>query len=363
MNSTISVFEQFLRLFGSLKRTTGGTPSRINAFYLQNQKIKAAADELYFFLLETDFEDQIFRGTAKQFSPVPQGFEARWDEYKSKWESEIGRALRVSAHQRLLETGRKVLENTDLAFPSEDISKRATSSVKSYISEHMDDECSLEISEDIDTEYSDPDPSEDCQFESARHNPASAVALGINYLESHDIYPDQNGSISVERIDNICRISTEAFHFFEQSVGLDFNGIFRRWQSIPPIFYPRHVTNLDSSGQDESLFKLINDAIVAYVMGATAAAIITCRSALETVLKRHYGKGAWDNESLHKIIVLAERRYRHVDGKRLQRLRKEANTIVHQYSFTRKLSLEEEKTIVEFLLTVKHLVQNAPYSP
>jgi len=343
-NSKLSPFEQFLRLFSALKRATGGTPSRIDTFYLQSHKVKAAVDSLDEFLLFSGFEKEVFHGVDKQFSPVSRGFEAGWKEYKSNWEQPIFNARRVRMHPAFRYRRDEVSANR----------------VSDLVSSWYEDESFVSPEQDTENQCCNPNPEEDYQLELDRHNPAAAVALGINYLETHDIYPDSMGATSNDPIDNLCRISTQGFSFFEESVGLNFEEIFRRWRNIPPIFYPTQVANTRSDPLDDPLFKLINDAILAYVMGATAAAIITCRTALETVLKEHYGKGQWNNDSLARVITLAEQRYKYIKGKRLQRLRKDANNIVHNYVVTKKASKEEEKIIVEFLTTVKYLVQRAP---
>jgi hypothetical protein len=85
-----------------------------------------------------------------------------------------------------------------------------------------------------------------------------------------------------------------------------------------------------------------------------------CRAALEMVLKEHYGKGKWDDCKLGKIIVLAGQRFNFVDESRLRRLTNGANGILHKYSKHGGMSDQDEKTILEFLKTVKFLIQRAP---
>jgi hypothetical protein len=108
------------------------------------------------------------------------------------------------------------------------------------------------------------------------------------------------------------------------------------------------------------LYDLIDDAVRAYVCGAPAAAIAMCRAALEMVLKEHYGKGAWNDLLLGKIIVLACQKFNFVDQGRLERLSGDANRILHNYQNRDPMSEHDERTILEFLKTVKFLIQRAP---
>jgi hypothetical protein len=84
------------------------------------------------------------------------------------------------------------------------------------------------------------------------------------------------------------------------------------------------------------------------------------RAALETVFKEHYGKHQWDDLKLGKMIVLASQRFDFVDEGRLRRLTDNANGILHNYSKNERMSEQDEKTILEFLKTVKFLIQRAP---
>jgi len=92
---------------------------------------------------------------------------------------------------------------------------------------------------------------------------------------------------------------------------------------------PAHVSNRYGSSEKGSLLRLLDDAVRAYVFGAPAAAIAMCRAALETVLKRHYGGGQWEEEKLGRLVVLASQRYDFVQEKRITPLVHKANRILH----------------------------------
>jgi hypothetical protein len=108
------------------------------------------------------------------------------------------------------------------------------------------------------------------------------------------------------------------------------------------------------------LLHLLDDAVRAYVFGAPAAAIAMCRSALEMVLKRHYGHGQWENAKLGQLVFLASKQYDFIEKASLRRLVKQGNLILHNYSQIDRLSEQEDQTIRLFLETVKFLIQRAP---
>jgi hypothetical protein len=98
------------------------------------------------------------------------------------------------------------------------------------------------------------------------------------------------------------------------------------------------------------------------VFGAPAAAIAMCRAALEMVLKRHYGRGQWEDKRLGRLVVLASREYDFVQEEQITQLVQKTNRILHDYLQVYRLSDEDERIILNFLKTVKFLIQRAPKS-
>jgi hypothetical protein len=163
-----------------------------------------------------------------------------------------------------------------------------------------------------------------------------------------------------ERIINSCKIAYEAYDYLTQTIGLNTQRAFRRWREVPVVFMPAHVSNRYGTSDKGSLSHLLDDAVRAYVFGAPAAAITMCRAALEMVLKRHYGRGQWEDYKLGRLLTLASERYKNVQAERIAPLVKKANRIVHDYDRSKRLSSEDERTILIFLKTVKSLIQKAP---
>jgi len=85
-------------------------------------------------------------------------------------------------------------------------------------------------------------------------------------------------------------------------IGIDINGIFRRWREVPPIFMPSPVSN--KQGEEKgSLNDLLDNAVRAYVCGAPAAAIAMCRAVLKMVVKDRASGAAPGSEMVMQYVV------------------------------------------------------------
>lgn len=149
-----------------------------------------------------------------------------------------------------------------------------------------------------------------------------------------------------ELVTNSYRIAYGAYDYLVNTIGLNIRGVFRRWRRVPVVFMSAHVSNRYGSSTKGSLLHLLDDAVRAYVFGAPAAAIAMCRSALEMVLKRHYGRGQWEDEKLGRLVILASRRYDFVQEKWIVPLVQKANRIVHDYAQADRLSDEDDRVIL-----------------
>jgi hypothetical protein len=89
MAAGLSLTEEFLVLFNSLKAAAGNNPARVQTFYKQNKGIREAVDALHGFLARTDMERRVFHGR-KVIVPRISGFEAVWREYVEKWRFRVG---------------------------------------------------------------------------------------------------------------------------------------------------------------------------------------------------------------------------------------------------------------------------------
>jgi len=166
-----------------------------------------------------------------------------------------------------------------------------------------------------------------------------------------------------------------AWNFFEDTVGIDLAGIYRRWKATPVTLVPKHVSDRHGLTEPGSLYDMLRQAHRAYVFGCERAAMALCRALLELVLKKHWGieedegylkekqrrKGY--EPGLEKIITIAEARH---DAK--YKLRKHhllqkkelADDVLHAKRPPRHVSGDE---VTLFLETLKFLIEKAPVGP
>ena len=332
MAARLNQFEQFLSLFSAVEEAAKGEPRRITTFWGDSPHIRKSVNDLEDFLRVTDFERRTFQGNRKFWPQTPDDFEKIWRTYKRDWEPFISRAYWDGVAPELdrifdemMESGRK----------RESASRSETVAVV-------------------------PDPEVDTYFHPMWHDGAGAIELGLRVIENELNFrePCDDDDRTVE---NMCRLGLGAHDYLTGTIGLDISGAFRRWRKVPTTFVPTHVSNQHGLTEKGSLYDLLNDAVRAYVFGAPAASVAMCRAALEMILKRHYCAGAFaPKDDLADIIVLASKRFNFLDQKELDGLRQKGNKILHDYGSVGKLSEDDERTIQQFLRTLKYLIQRAP---
>jgi len=191
------------------------------------------------------------------------------------------------------------------------------------------------------------------------HDGGDALALGIDHLRGE-----------VHRanvVANKCKIALEAFDYLTDPIGIDINDIFGRWREVPRVFVPLSVSNKHGAERG-SLNDLLDDAVRAYVCGAPTAAVAVCRAVLEMVVKDHYASDPKDRTWTHKsgrqremglgaLIVLAEKRFEFLRPLKLAALKDAGDEILHRYRRREPLSESDEKAIIEYMRTLKTLIQ------
>ena len=122
-------------------------------------------------------------------------------------------------------------------------------------------------------------------------------------------------------------------------------------ETISRIIYPYAHSDTTNT---EPLIELYGEAVRTYVFGNKVASITMCRALLEHILQKYYGLQA---ENLDKIIILAEERFPNLKKLNLRNKKNLANRILHNYE---NKSETEDKSVVDFLKTIKYLVQRIP---
>jgi hypothetical protein len=332
-----NAFEEFMMLFNALKHQAG-TPQRLVTFFDTHPNMQEAVQQLDYWLLRTDFQRRVFTGK-KIFRQVPDRFEQQWKEYEQAWAPAL-------AHLQM----RDILPEL---FGEFDPNARGFTTSE--------------------IELTPPDPEAESVFNPLYHDGGAALQIGIDMFDFELEHREDNlksdfGTEDDERIGNMWRIARGAYDYLTNTIGIEPKDVFLRWRKVPEFFMPAHVSN-KHGGEKGSLDELLNDAIRAYVAGAPAAAIAICPAALETILKEHYlpGKrhqyqdkeGRWRDQQLGELIVLAEEKYKHIQRGKIQPLTDKANGILHRYSRTMKLTKEDEQIIIDFMRTIKFLINRA----
>ena len=207
------------------------------------------------------------------------------------------------------------------------------------------------------------DPNWDEEFDPSHHSGGDAIQqmlllADFEYERRKDM---ANEDEDAYRLANTWNIGLQAFEFMENTIGLDFNKIFERWNKTPPFLIPKHVSNKHGLTQKGSLFELLNEAIRAYIAGADASAVAMCRAILDMVLRDHYLPNGDDKSgNLYDVIKLATAKYDFLNENKLHILRTTANEILHDFSGSPTLSIESEKQLLSFFKDLKFYIEKAP---
>jgi hypothetical protein len=329
----LSLTEQFIALFNNLKEAAG-TPERMRIFYKDSKAIRSAFHALDEFLARTDFERRVIYG-GKIFIPRAAGFETAWKEHAAKWRFRVvwpeAEVSSFSIADFLIEEDFE--PDPSIPHPNPSIAQDE----RRWRGEQIEPE--PPTAED---ELDSPDPELEDSFDPRRHDGGAAIQLGIEWLDVE--------TESDDRVGNSCRLAIGAYDYLTETIGLNLYDVFRRWRKVPVVFMPAHVANRYGASDKGSLLHLLDDAVRAYVVGAPAAAILTCRAALETVLKGHYGHGQWEDAKLGKLVVLASQRY-NFKKERSSRL---CNWQIASPMIIQKLNAFRRKMIEQFSIFSKH---------
>ena len=338
--SELKLSEQFRLHFQQLRRACNDSPQSLINFFREKPKIEAHAKEVKR-LADTIERVSTLRKLHAQIAPE---FIRDWQNYLSNWKTQVEY---VDLWPML---NSNLFDEEDFAPPSFECFRENRSGVSALES---------------------PEPLYDEKFEPTRHDGGIAVAEMVNLVaeraaDRHVNAQDDNDIVMA----NTVLIGVEAIEHLENVIGIDIARIFERWNRMPAVFVPRHVSDHYGLTENRSLFGLFDQAVRAYVAGAPAAAIALCRSLLETVLKNHYLTAESGNErrkldraKLDKVIELAVARYDFLDKGQLDAHRKNANRILHDFSGGKALSTEDEIDLLKFFRDLKNYIEQAPSEP
>jgi hypothetical protein len=313
MNGRSFRLQTFLARFGELKAAAGNDPNVLRSFDQTTPEIWAAANRMNDYLAEFEVERELFHGADKLVAHAPEELEGEWNEFKRLWEA-----------------GLNYLAMCEI---DPDWPRDYNEHLRRYVGSGVI-----------------PGVKED-EFIPEFHDGPAAIRLALDYLQDHDE----------------CRAGLDAIRYLVDTVRLDFAEVMERWQKVRPIFMPKHVAELQQRSYSGPLTELFDDAVRAYICGATAAAFAMCRALLETILKQCYLPGDFTRKNklgkerdipLGELLKLAGSRYEAtINVAEIQLLVTIANAILHGKKLT---ALHAENHILQFFKILKALIQNAP---
>ena len=293
----------FLQSFPALKAKVNHNPR--NLVWMAHESIEVEKLAVDVFNADQDLKTLLATASSKAITPVPTGFKGVLADYRSEWEDKIGVVI-------------------------SDVISKVLKELK---------EASDPVSDNTGSE---PDrPSFDARFE-------NAAELIEDILWLSDAHAQEDSDLGDEQ-----RKALQAWDWFRDTVGLDLKAVAARWRRIQPVFVPDHVANAHGYTEPGSLYELLDQAVRAYVFGASTAAIAMCRALTELILTRHYD---CEGDELKSIIIFAESRYKYAWMKKhkLDEKRKLANQVLHQYRHA------TNESVLGWLATLKELIEKAP---
>ena len=397
MISAATLIEAFTKDFRRTIAIANGDPAALRRQDIENADLYETLGRL------KDFAKRIkWLSTSRKFIfDYKQEFQRTWKDYVDNWEITISYMHHVMLFHRL----DKMLSHRDLNVPDPCNDESFENFRDAFVKERQTFDSGYRVV---------ADPAHDTQFDPTLHNPKAVFDQLIGYLKDQRYandpdalwiaameeeetrrweievgqYFDDGSTVYIsDRRDDQTKNKIEndyadlnPVHYFNQygifldffahirnHIGISIPDLIERWSCVPDFRFPVHAYE-SPFAQDDKLLRLLQDAVRAYVVGAPTACVATCRAALELILKQYYIKDHKENGrdgrkrdiGLEELITLADQRYQSVQGRRLHELRRAGNKILHEAKTMDQLSKEEDRAILNYLKTLKSLIERAP---
>lgn len=326
MTQKLRLSEQFRRAFEQLKDACDGSPKKLVTFFGDVPKFGRLASKVDNIAGQIE-RVQRYRKTHPQISSE---FIQDWKDYLYKWRKEIDYVVST-----------ELLASLDFEVGTfEDFQKDGSVNFRSL---------------------SAPNPDFEDEFRPEAHDGGAAFSGLMVEIQQDAEYFRDIGEDACDTKANTLDVGRQALEYFENTIGIDISRAFERWNRIPAVFVPSHVSDRHGLTEKGSLYDLFDEAVRAYIAGAPAAAVAMCRALLEMVLRDHYLRGPdGQGGDLHGVINLAAARYDFLNASKLHQLRMNANDLLHNYSAQSVRSLDDEKTVLAFFRDLKFYIEKAP---
>ncbi|MGV8075072.1 MAG: DUF4145 domain-containing protein [Syntrophobacteraceae bacterium] len=309
----------FLSLFNRVKNETNNSPRNLSWLAKERPSLQDLCYEL-----QSKYQSlaKIMATKSSKHSFITTPFENEWKEYELNYSKHVAKAAEPAEERSVVEFQNSLQEGEQSWLESGKTKEQYWEHVNEWIAKLKPTGSS---------------------FDPLNDNPASLMQ------SIHDFLHDAVGGGFFD--DDFYDSALGAWYFFEKSIGLDFDGIYRRWRNSPELFIPLGIQHTNTF----PLIELYNEAVRAYAFGNRVASIAMCRALMEHILQKYYGLKAKDLEG---IIALAEQRFPNLKKLHMQAKRKLGNDILHDYE---NKSEVEDRAVIQFLNTIKYLVQNVDF--
>jgi len=314
--------EQFLTLFGSLREKCRGVPTRLGWLAAESATTARLLSDVYDAAQTLDLS---LKRHSKYLVAPPRDFLGALKEWRDRWESLVSRLTAPARERRAAE----------IVGLIRDAAKGGGHSNQLF------DEYYEKANP-----YHPFDPSRD----NAVANIESALETALDFAgASSEVILDDDNSLFQK-----CEKGWGAWIYLANVVGIDFDKVIKRWVALDMVVIPKHVSDAHGLTEPGSMFDLLRQAQIAFMVGANMAALALCRALMELVLLRNYG---CEPGRLKDVVAIAGQKYPHVRPLRLDQLRAQANEVLH--AKTGKFSLGDDD-ILRFLCDLKVLIERAP---
>jgi uncharacterized protein with HEPN domain len=151
--------------------------------------------------------------------------------------------------------------------------------------------------------------------------------------------------------------------WLQVAVGLDFNKLQVRWNKIDLILVEKHVSEKHSLDDPRGLFVYLDQIRLAHVIGADLAAIAMCPATTELLLRRHYAPLSGEDDKLHSLITVVEKKFKFLKDHNLRDKVKEANDILHNVALADNVREFPRRYVVlvrEWVKSLQKMIHEAP---
>lgn len=333
VSTLLPFFNAFQRALDSLKQRCADDPKRLDFLLRNDEDVRRTVGWLY-------FEVQRFetlRSQRRYMAAPPPWFKARMDEYRERWANEVDRLYGALTLDALLAEESSV---TGLSF--NEIYNPAPSFLKQQVRVYREFSPGLKEGDDA----------------------IDQIMLHLydaNGLDDLDNSPDGTDWGWMLK-------GVEAWDFFHDEVQLDFKGIEDRWRRLPRAYVPAHLSKVSAGRPYSAVAELLNDAINAYLVGAYAAAVVTCRAVIEHMLKEAYlpkdpvpaGQSLRLDEMIDLALQVPENSWMwKLD---LHRIRQFANAVVHR-PVSARWEKDADKKVLNCLTAAAALIEGGQRKP